>query len=215
MPPNSRAFGHRSSSFLETEAQSGRGIDVVALEKAVGQSAIHLREHCPDINVPLCRKAPIGRDRDCVKSPGALRMLAAGAGSGAIGRAEVRILDVMVIGPDHIQFVRNAVFHTGPHHLKNLVTRAVHPKGRIVDGRIVERVAALANEVSGDARKGGLRIAGRGISNAFVAGVQLKRSCGVFGHNHNGSIVGDRRCERLRQERGYRHSICVIASRRK
>jgi hypothetical protein len=26
----------------ETEAQSGRGIDVVALEKAVGQSAIHL-----------------------------------------------------------------------------------------------------------------------------------------------------------------------------
>jgi hypothetical protein len=64
MPPNSRAFGHRSSSFLETEAQSGRGIDVVALEKAVGQSAIHLREHCPDINVPLCRKVPIDRDRD-------------------------------------------------------------------------------------------------------------------------------------------------------
>ena len=42
----------------ETEAQSGCGIDVVALEKAVGQSAIHLREHCADINVPLCRKAP-------------------------------------------------------------------------------------------------------------------------------------------------------------
>src|ERR1700722_13494428 len=125
MPPNSRAFGHRSSSFLETEAQSGRGIDVVALEKAVGQSAIHLRKHCPEINVPLCRKAPIDRDRDCVESPGALRML---AGSGAIGRAEVRIPDVMVIGTDHIQFVRNAVFHTSPHHLDNLVTKAFTPK---------------------------------------------------------------------------------------
>ena len=33
----------------EAEAQSDRGSDVVALEKAEGQSTIHLREHDPGI----------------------------------------------------------------------------------------------------------------------------------------------------------------------
>ena len=83
----------------------------------------------------------------------------------------------MVIGADHIQFVGYGVFRTGPHDLENLVTKTVHAEGRIVDVRVVERVAALANEVSRDIGKSGLRIAGRGISNVFVTGVQLQRSC--------------------------------------
>jgi hypothetical protein len=37
----------------EAEPQSDRASDIVALEKAVGQSAIHLREHYPGIEIPL------------------------------------------------------------------------------------------------------------------------------------------------------------------
>src|SRR5712671_6930692 len=91
----------RVSSQLENskaEAQSDRGIDVVALEKAVGQSAIHLREHEPEIEIPLWCKPPIDSGRDRVKRPGALRVRTAGAGGRPPGwGAEVGILDIMVV----------------------------------------------------------------------------------------------------------------------
>ena len=94
----------RNCEVSETEAQSGRRIDVVALEKAVGQSAVHLREHDPGIEIPLWCKPPIDSGGDPVECPGALRVLGAEAGSGSPGGgAEVRILDIMVIGADHIQ----------------------------------------------------------------------------------------------------------------
>src|SRR6267378_6299606 len=46
------------SQLSEAEPQSDRGSDVVALEKAGGQSAIHLREHDPGIEIPLWCKPP-------------------------------------------------------------------------------------------------------------------------------------------------------------
>ncbi len=59
------------SQLSEAEAQSDRGSDVVALEKAEGQSAIHLREHDPGIEIPLWCKPPIDSGRDPVERPGA------------------------------------------------------------------------------------------------------------------------------------------------
>src|SRR5229473_2498136 len=82
----------RSLEDSKAEAQSDRGINVVALEKAGGQSAIHLREHDPEIEIPLWCKPPIDSGRERVERPGALRVLGAGAGGGPPGGgAEVRI----------------------------------------------------------------------------------------------------------------------------
>src|SRR5882757_10150648 len=94
----------------KAEAQSDRRIDVVALEKAVGQSAIHLREHEPEIEIPLWCKPPIDSGRDRVKRPGALRVLSAVAGGRPPGCcAEARILDVMIVTADYIQISGNTV----------------------------------------------------------------------------------------------------------
>src|SRR5258705_4553822 len=95
--------------FSEAEAQSDRGSDVVALEKAEGQSAIHLREHDPGIEIPLWCKPPIDSSRDRIERAGALRVFPAGAGSGPGGGVEERILDIMVIGANHIQIFGNSV----------------------------------------------------------------------------------------------------------
>src|SRR5258705_10398586 len=84
--------------FSEAEAQSDRGSDVVALEKAEGQSAIHLREHDPGIDIPLWCKPPTDSGRDPVERSGALRVLAAGAGCGPPGEgAAERIIVIMGI----------------------------------------------------------------------------------------------------------------------
>ena len=64
----------------EAEPQSDRGSDVVVLEKAEGQTAIHLREHDPGIDIPLWCKPPIDSGRDRVERSGALRVLGADAG---------------------------------------------------------------------------------------------------------------------------------------
>ena len=201
---------------LKTEPQSNRGSDVVALEEAEGQPAIHLREHDPGIDIPLWCKPPIDSGRDPVECPGALRVLGTEARGGPSGgSAEEGVLDIMVIGADHIQIFGNSVLGPDPHDLESLVTKTVHAEGCVVDIRAVERIAAQTKKGSRDVRKSGLRIAGRPISNVFVTGVQLQRPVRVFGYKHYGFIVGDRRCERLRQERRYRHPIGVVASRRK
>ena len=49
----------------------------------------------------------------------------------------------MIIGADYIQLVGHAVFRADPHDLQNLVTKPVHAIGRIVDIRVVERLALL------------------------------------------------------------------------
>jgi hypothetical protein len=175
---------HRSSQrdISEAQAQSDRGIDVVALEKAVSQSAIHFREHDAGIEIPLRCKPPIDNARDRVERTGALWVLAAGAGRGPPrGGAEEGILGVMVIGRDHIQFVGKAVFHTGPHDLKNLVAKTVDTESCIDNVRVVDQSTALAKRGSRDIRESGLRIARRHICNSFVTGVQLQSSDGVFG----------------------------------
>src|SRR5262249_60569440 len=87
----------RSLEASVAEAQSDRGIDVVALEKAVSQSAILLREHDPEIEIPLRRKLPIDNGRLRVQCTGALRARATG-GRRRTGRgAEAGILGVVVI----------------------------------------------------------------------------------------------------------------------
>src|SRR5436305_8908135 len=86
-----------ASRFSEAEAQSDRGIDVVALEKAISQCTIHFREHQTGVEIPLRCKPPINNARDRVERPGALCMLGTGAGQGARGGgAEVGVLGVMV-----------------------------------------------------------------------------------------------------------------------
>src|SRR3981189_3947806 len=119
----------RASSQLgasKAEAQSDRGSDVVALEKAEGQSVVHLREHDPGIDIPLWCKPPIDSGRDRVECPGALWVLGAEAGGGPPGGgAEERILDIMVIGADHIHIFGKRVFGAGPHDLERLVAKTV------------------------------------------------------------------------------------------
>src|ERR1700687_1681237 len=172
----------RSLENSKAEAQPDRGIDVIALEKAEGQTAIHLREHDPGIEIPLLCKPPIDSGRDPVECPGALRVLGAEAGGGPPGGgAEERILDIMVIGADHIQIFGNSVLGASPHDLESLVTKTVHAEGGIVDIRAVERVTALAKKIARDIRKSGLRIARRHISNMFITRVHLQRSVRVFG----------------------------------
>src|SRR5882757_267095 len=200
----------------KAEAQSDRRIDVVALEKAVGQSAIHLREHEPEIEIPLWCKPPIDSGRDRVKRPGALRVRTAGAGGRPPGcGAEVRILDIVVIAGYYIQIFGYSVLGPDPHDMQSLISKTVHAEGGVVNIRVVERLTALAKKASRDIGKSGLRIAWCHISNMLVTGIQLQRSVRVSGDNHHGAIVGDRRRERLWQERRYRHPIGVIASRRK
>jgi len=48
------------------EAQSRRGSDVVILEKGIGQSAIELRTHEADVDIPLRCKLPIDNAGDRV-----------------------------------------------------------------------------------------------------------------------------------------------------
>ena len=178
-----RCTDRRSLALSEAEAQSDRGIDVVALEKAVSQSAINLREHHGGVEIPLRRKPPIDNARDRVERTGALRVLAAGAGRGSSGgSAKVGILDVMVIGGDHIQFVGNGVFRTGPHDLQNFVTKTADTEGCIDNVRVVDQSTALAKKASRNILESGLRIARRHVCNSFVTGIQLQPPDGVFGH---------------------------------
>src|SRR6266436_237239 len=106
------------SRLSEAETQSDRGIDVAVLEEAEAQPAMHLVEHHAKIEIPLWRKSPIHRGRNRIIRPGALRVRAVGAEGGpSSGGAEKGILDVMVIGADHIQVIRDGVFRTDPHDL--------------------------------------------------------------------------------------------------
>jgi hypothetical protein len=67
-------LGSSQREISEAQAQPGRGIDIVALEIAVRQSAIHLREHEADVGVPLRRKLPIDNGRNRVERSGGLRV---------------------------------------------------------------------------------------------------------------------------------------------
>src|SRR5215831_18581817 len=194
------------------EAQSRRSSDVVVLEKGVRQSAVELRAHEADVNIPLRCKLPVDNAGDRIQRTGALRVLFAVAGHDAGGRAEVGMLGVMVISGDHIHLVGNGVFDAGPIDVENPVSKTGGTERCIVDIRVVECLTSQANEVSRDIGKSHLRIAGRRISNLFEARIQLQGSIRVSGQHHHGSIVGDRRREHVRQERRYRVSISVGAS---
>src|SRR5712672_2679848 len=126
-------------------------------------------------------------------------MRAVGAGGGPPGSGpEEGILDVVIIAGHCVQVLRNSISHTGPHDLQDLVTKTVDAVSRIADICVVERSTAIANKVSPDVSKGGLRITGRRKANPLVTGVQLQRPNGVFGKQHYAAIVRDRRRERLR-----------------
>ena len=102
----------------KTEAHPNRGIDVAVLQEAEAQPAMHLVEHHAEIEIPLWCKSPIHCGRNRIIRPGALRMRAVGAEEEpSSGGAEPGILDVMVIGADHIKVIRDGVFRAGPHDL--------------------------------------------------------------------------------------------------
>src|SRR5262249_33007632 len=61
---------HRGLVILVLEAQSRRRSGVVVLEKAVRQSALELRAHEGDVNIPLRCKLPIGQTTDRVQRTG-------------------------------------------------------------------------------------------------------------------------------------------------
>src|SRR5215510_8455843 len=61
---------HRGLVISVLEAQSRRSSDVVVLEKAVRQSAIELRAHEADVNIPLRCKLPVDNTRDRVQRTG-------------------------------------------------------------------------------------------------------------------------------------------------
>jgi hypothetical protein len=137
------------SRLSEAEPQSSGGIDVAVLEEAEAQPAMHLVEHHAKIEIPLWRKSPIHRGRNRIVRLGALRVRAVGAEGGpSSGGAEKGILDVMVIGADHIQVIRDGVFRTGPHDLESLITKTVHAEGGIVNIRVVERATAQTKKAS-------------------------------------------------------------------
>jgi len=90
---------------------------------------MHLVEHHAKIEIPLWRKSPIHRGRNRIVRPGALRVRAVGAeGAPSSGGAEKGILDVVVIGVDHIQVSVTAYF--APVHMicKTLLPRPFTPK---------------------------------------------------------------------------------------
>src|SRR5438094_3884417 len=101
------------------EAQSRRASEVVALKKAVRQSAIEFRVHEADVNIPLRCKLPVDNTRDRVQRTGTLRVLFAVAGHDPGERAEVGMLGVMVISGDHIHLAGNGVFDAGPIDVEN------------------------------------------------------------------------------------------------
>ena len=96
-PPSVRLAKFRLHS--EAEAQPGGGIDVVALEITVRQSAIHLREHDADIGVPLRCKPPIDNGGNRVERFGTLRVSAARAADIWPGR-EKAVLESDIPQPD-------------------------------------------------------------------------------------------------------------------
>ena len=121
------------------------GIDIAVVEEGEAQPGVHLVEHYAKIKIPLWRRSGIHCARNRFVRPGALRMRAAPP-------PEKRIRDVVIGGADHIQFVRDGVFRTGPHDLQGLVAKAVHIIARIVDIRVVEGLAPLTKKGSGDIR---------------------------------------------------------------
>src|ERR1700704_2566369 len=95
-------------------------------------------------------------------------------------------------------------------------------ESRVVDIRVVDRSAAGADEVSRNVVKtstGGIRIAGRRISNVLVSSKQLDRSVGVFANQHHAGVIGKCRGKNLRQYRRqrvagkrYRHGVRDVAA---
>jgi Transposase DDE domain group 1 len=78
-----------NNTVSEAEAQSDCGIDVVALEIAVGQSATHFRGNEAGVEIPLRCKLPIDNPGDPVERTRALRVLAARAGQRPCGAGAI------------------------------------------------------------------------------------------------------------------------------
>src|ERR1700726_2049769 len=101
--------------FSEAEAKANRGIDRVATEVAVRQSAIDLREHDSGVGIKLLGKLPIGDERNGVERPWAV---CERCGVGAVDAGAKGGGVVMIISADQIQIVSDGVFHAGPDHME-------------------------------------------------------------------------------------------------
>ena len=202
--------------FSEAEAEANRGSDRVAMDEAVRQATIHPREHQSGVGVKLLRKLPINDERNRVHRPMAVCKR---RGVGAVDGGTKEGLIVMIIRADHIYFVRDCVFHSGPEYMEQLVAGA---KSRVVDVRVVDRGTAGADEISRDITKtspGGKSITGRRISNEFVSSKQLEWPVAVFASQHHARIIGERSGENLRQHRRkraagkrYRYGVLDVAA---
>src|SRR6266478_1793190 len=101
--------------FSEAEAKPNRGIDRVAMEEAVRQAAIDLREHEPGVGIKLLRKLPIDGERNGVERPVARRRC---YGGGTVGGCTKGGLVVMIISADHIHVGHDGVFHPSPEYME-------------------------------------------------------------------------------------------------
>ena len=160
---------HNSSEKRsETEAEPGRRINVVTLEIAVRQSAIHLREHETNVNIPPSCEPPVDSSRHGVERSGALRVSAARAADVWPGREKV-VLGIMIIGADHVQFVGDGVFRPCPRDLQDFImtNSGRHTPGcvrYIVDSRNTIRTLCTGREAG--------PVAGLvGIEGGVVSGV--------------------------------------------
>jgi len=63
---NKNRLVDRVFQLSEAETYSDRGIDVVVLKKAIGESTCHLRKHHSYVGIPLGRKLPIDKSGDRV-----------------------------------------------------------------------------------------------------------------------------------------------------
>jgi hypothetical protein len=89
--------------FSEAEAKPNRGIVGAAIEVAVRQSAIDLREHDPGVGIELLGKLPIDDERNGVERSVAGRRCYRDS---AVGRCTVGWLVVMIISARNIQLSR-------------------------------------------------------------------------------------------------------------
>src|SRR5260370_42328234 len=104
--------------FSEAEAKPNRGVDRVAVEVAVRQATIDLREHESGIGIKFLRKLPIDGEGKGAERPMAVRER---RGVGAVDGCAKGGLVVMIISADHILIVSDGVIHSSPEDMEQLI----------------------------------------------------------------------------------------------
>src|ERR1700722_9249105 len=101
--------------FSEAEAKPNRRIDRAAIEEAVHQAAIELREHDSGVGIEFLRKLPIGDEGNGVECSVAV---CERRGVGAVDECTKGGLRIMVVSASQIQIVSDGVFCAGPEYVE-------------------------------------------------------------------------------------------------